>query len=47
MAQLWTIIFVTLVGIGFGIAAWHDHEAAKRQKRRAAVYEKRNKTTED
>jgi hypothetical protein len=30
MAQLWTIVFVTLLAIGFGLAAWQDFENKKR-----------------
>jgi hypothetical protein len=40
MSDLWTIIFFTLCAIGFGIAAWHDREKAKRRERKEAVYEK-------
>jgi hypothetical protein len=30
VAQLWTIIFLTLLAIGFGLAAWQDSENMKR-----------------
>jgi hypothetical protein len=43
MAQLWTIIFVTLIAIAFGLAALHDREEVKRQERKK-THEKRNKT---
>jgi hypothetical protein len=44
MAHLWTIIFVTLLAIAFGLAALHDREEVKRQERKRAAHEIRNKT---
>jgi hypothetical protein len=44
MAQLWTIIFVTLIAIAFGLAASHDREEMKRQERKRAAHENRNKS---
>ena len=44
MAQLWTIIFVTLLAIAFGLAAWHDREEQKRHQQRNVAYEKRNQS---
>jgi hypothetical protein len=32
--QLWTIIFVVLLAIGFSLAAWQDRNAAKRREER-------------
>lgn len=40
MSQLWTVIFITLLAIAFGIAAWHDNEEKKRQERKNAAHEK-------
>jgi hypothetical protein len=37
MSQLWTIIFVALLAIGFGLASWHDREDKKRQQQRREV----------
>ena len=34
MSQLWTIIFVALLAIAFGLASWHDHEKARRQEQK-------------
>jgi hypothetical protein len=47
MSQLWTIIFVTLFAIGFGLAAWQDHEYEKRRKRQRGkdvAYESRDRS---
>ncbi|MDT5060064.1 MAG: hypothetical protein QOH63_523 [Acidobacteriota bacterium] len=44
MSHLWTIIFVTLLAIAFGLVAWHDHEDMKRQQRKAAAHEQRDKS---
>jgi hypothetical protein len=41
MTQLWTIIFVTLLAIGFGLAIWHDWEDQKRQRRKDSIYKER------
>lgn len=41
MSQLWTIVFLTLLAIAFGIAAWHDREERKRQGRKDSAAEKR------
>lgn len=43
MDHLWTIVFVILLAIAFGLAAWHDHEEKKRQQRKAAAHEQRDK----
>ena len=37
MSQLWTIIFVTLLAVAFGIATWRDREEQKRQQRKDAA----------
>ncbi len=34
--------FVTLLAIGWGVAAWHDHEDKKRRQRRDAAFENRD-----
>jgi cytochrome oxidase assembly protein ShyY1 len=47
MAQLWTIIFVTLLAITFGLAAWQDREDAKRRERRNTVVEKKDSPNPD
>jgi uncharacterized membrane protein YidH (DUF202 family) len=41
MSQLWTIIFVAVLAVAFGIAAWHDREEEKRRRRRDANPEER------
>lgn len=41
MAQLWTLIFVTILATAFGLAAWYDREEAKRRARRNTDVEKR------
>jgi hypothetical protein len=41
MQQLWTIIFIILLGVGWGLAAWHDREEERRHHRKAAVYKKK------
>jgi hypothetical protein len=41
MAHLWTIIFVLLLAIGFGLAARHDLEVERRRRRKETAYEKR------
>jgi len=46
MAQVWTIIFVALLAIVFGLAEWHDRKDKKRQQRRDENYEKRNRGEE-
>lgn len=43
VAQLWTIIFVTIIAIAFGLATWHDRAEAKRLERRKAAHDERNK----
>jgi hypothetical protein len=44
MQQLWTIIFLTLLAIGWGLAAWHDREDEQRYHRRDAAGENREDT---
>jgi predicted ribosomally synthesized peptide with SipW-like signal peptide len=44
MRQLWTIIFITLVAIGWSLAYWHDREEKKRQQRPQAAREQRGKS---
>jgi hypothetical protein len=44
MNHTWTIIFVIIIVIAFGIAAWHDHEEMKRRERRTAAHEKVERT---
>ena len=46
MAQLWTVIFVTLLAIAFGIATWLDHKEKKQQERKNAAHEKVERTVE-
>ena len=40
MSQIWTIVFVTLFAIGFGLAAWQDHEYEKRRRKHAGSEKK-------
>jgi uncharacterized membrane-anchored protein len=40
MAQLWTIIFITLIALAFGIASWHDREEVRRQEQKKSAQEK-------
>jgi uncharacterized membrane protein YidH (DUF202 family) len=42
LVQLWTIIFVTILAIAFGLAHWHDWEEAKRRERRNIPDEKKD-----
>jgi positive regulator of sigma E activity len=44
MGQLWTIIFVALLAVGFSLAAWHDRDKAKRQEQRNIAYRNSDKT---
>ena len=37
MQQLWTVIFVMLLGVGWALAACHDREKERRQHRRVAA----------
>ena len=46
MSQLWTIIFVILLAIAFGLAAWHDREDKKRQERKDAAHKSREQSEE-
>ena len=46
MSQLWTIIFVFLLAIAFGLAAWHDREDKKRQQRKEAAHKIRDQSEE-
>lgn len=39
MRHLWTLIFITLLAIGFGITAWKDHQDKKRRERRTISYQ--------
>jgi uncharacterized membrane protein YidH (DUF202 family) len=41
MSQLWTIIFVAVLAIAFGLAHWYDREEAKRRERRNMADEKK------
>ncbi|MGA9995175.1 MAG: hypothetical protein WBP93_07165 [Pyrinomonadaceae bacterium] len=40
MGQIWTIIFVTLLAIGWGIASWHDRKEQKQHQQRKAASDK-------
>ncbi|MDT4898519.1 MAG: hypothetical protein QOH25_3596 [Acidobacteriota bacterium] len=44
MSQLWTIIFMILIAIAFGIATWHDREEQKRQQRKEAAQKQTDKS---
>jgi len=46
MSHLWTIIFVILLAIAFGLAAWHDHEEKKRQERKEVAHKSRDQSEE-
>lgn len=41
MSQLWTIIFVAVLAMAFGLAHWHDCEEVKRRERRNMADEKK------
>jgi uncharacterized membrane protein YidH (DUF202 family) len=41
MSQLWTVIFIAVLAIAFGLAHWYDCEEAKRRERRDMVGEKK------
>lgn len=41
MNQLWTIIFVAVLAVAFGLAAWQDREDRKKRERRNAAAERR------
>lgn len=47
MSQLWTIIFLTLLAAGWGIAAWHDQEEGKRREREDSAVEGGRRTGGD
>lgn len=40
MHQLWTIIFVILLGGGYGLASWHDRDKVRRREQREAACRK-------
>jgi hypothetical protein len=42
MSQLWTIIFVVVLAIAFGLAHWHDSEEVKRRERINMTEEKKD-----
>jgi nitric oxide reductase large subunit len=46
VVDIWTIVFVIVLVIGFGIAAWHDRDEKKREERRISAYEKKDKSDE-
>jgi hypothetical protein len=46
MYELWTIIFVAALAVGFGVAASHDREKARRRARREAAFSEGTKTRE-
>jgi hypothetical protein len=44
MSHIWTIIFVILFALAFGIMSWQEREEKKRRQRRAELYTKRDET---
>jgi uncharacterized membrane protein YidH (DUF202 family) len=44
LAQLWTLIFVAILAIAFGLAHWYDCAEVKRRERRNIADEKRDGT---
>jgi hypothetical protein len=44
MSQIWTIIFIAILAIGWGIASWHDREEQRRHRQRAIVSEKNDES---
>jgi hypothetical protein len=45
MSQLWTIIFVAVLAIAFGLAHWHDCEEVRRRERRNMTDEEKTSKT--
>jgi hypothetical protein len=37
MDELWTIVFVAALAVGFAVAAWHDRDKARRRERQEAA----------
>ncbi len=44
--QSWTITFVVLLAVAFGVAARHKREDAKRREQRKTAHGKRDETEE-
>ncbi|MDT5156197.1 MAG: hypothetical protein QOC99_4043 [Acidobacteriota bacterium] len=42
MAHTWTIIFVTILVVAFGLAAWLDRQDRRKRERRGASHEERD-----
>jgi hypothetical protein len=46
MAHIWTIIFVTILAIVFGLAAWLDRQDRQKRERRCAAHVERDEPKE-
>jgi hypothetical protein len=43
-SQLWTLVFLTVLALLFGLAAWQDRGDAKRREQRNAAVHKKDET---